>query len=213
MKELYLRLKTALKNIDESLPDILSPQGVSDAMITSLETKTNRKLPSDFLSFYRICDGQCPHDNYLVDSEEFLSFSRIQDEWSAWKDLFDDGTFIENEEALTSEAPTDIKSDWWNPAWIPFTYNGAGDHLCLDLDPAEDGSYGQVIRMWHDDAERTLEYSSFLEWLTNYVEDLEQGKYFFKDGFLELKEDASPLPKETVQRPGFLQRFFGSRVK
>lgn len=213
MKELYLRLKTALKNIDESLPDILSPQGVSDAMITSLETKTNRKLPSDFLSFYRICDGQCPHDNYLVDSEEFLSFSRIQDEWSAWKDLFDDGTFIENEEALTSEAPTDIKSDWWNPAWIPFTYNGAGDHLCLDLDPAEDGSYGQVIRMWHDDAERTLEYSSFLEWLTNYVEDLEQGKYFFKDGFLELKEDASTLPKETVQRPGFLQRFFGSRVK
>jgi cell wall assembly regulator SMI1 len=118
-----------------------------------------------------------------------LSFSRILDEWSVWKDLLDDGTFTEDGNVFTAEPDDGIKSNWWNPAWIPFTYNGAGDHLCLDLDPADGGAYAQIIRMWHDGVERTLENTSFTEWLTTYTEDLEQGRYSFEEGYLEKKEE------------------------
>ncbi|PPK42935.1 hypothetical protein B0G57_11531 [Trinickia symbiotica] len=37
------------------------------------------------------------------------------------------------------------------------------------LDGAEGGTYGQVIRIWHDDAQRELVASSFREWLHRLV--------------------------------------------
>jgi molybdopterin molybdotransferase len=61
-----------------------------------------------------------------------------------------------------------VRSDWWNPCWIPFTHDGGGNHLCLDLDPAAGGAGGQVITLWHDGGARALAGSSFGEWFTRW---------------------------------------------
>ncbi|MBO7776747.1 SMI1/KNR4 family protein [Burkholderia pseudomallei] len=58
-----------------------------------------------------------------------------------------------------------MKDDWYNLKWIPFTHDGSGIRLCLDLDPAEGGTLGQVVRIWHDDEARELVAGSFSEWL------------------------------------------------
>ncbi|WP_369123625.1 SMI1/KNR4 family protein [Clostridioides difficile] len=42
--------------------------------------------------------------------------------------------------------------------------------MCIDLDPAEDGSSGQVIRVWHDDARRERIAGSFSEWLARVAD-------------------------------------------
>lgn len=207
MTELHHRLKSALTRVDPSLPLCLSPKGVSEGLIRDLEAKINKELPADFLNFYRICDGQLYQATYMVENEEFLSFDRMLNEWSIWKDLLDADTFVEDGQPITSDPDAGIKADWWNPAWIPFTYNGAGDHLCLDLDPADGGRYGQVIRMWHDDGVRTLEYASFKDWLSGYIEDLEQGRYIFDGDYLEKKEE--PAAESKTEKPGFWQRLFG----
>ncbi|WP_156441033.1 SMI1/KNR4 family protein [Burkholderia sp. ABCPW 14] len=52
---------------------------------------------------------------------------------------------------MTSETDQVIKDDWYNLKWIPFTHDGSGIRLCLNLDPAEGGTLGQVVRIWHDD--------------------------------------------------------------
>jgi cell wall assembly regulator SMI1 len=62
-----------------------------------------------------------------------------------------------------------VRDDWWNPRWIPFTHDGGGNHLCLDLDPAEGGAVGQVISMWHDSGERAVQGHSFGEWFGRWL--------------------------------------------
>ncbi|MFT6130709.1 MAG: hypothetical protein ACJATN_002440 [Neolewinella sp.] len=45
MKALNQRLKTALGQLDASLPQVLSPQGVSEEMIQALEGKIKKNYP------------------------------------------------------------------------------------------------------------------------------------------------------------------------
>ena len=63
------------------------------------------------------------------------------------------------------------------------TYNGGGDHHCLDLAPAPGGDVGQIIRMWHDDVARCVEARSFRAWLEAYADELEHGHYSYSDDY------------------------------
>ena len=47
----------------------------------------------------------------------------------------------------------------------------------IDIDPAPGGTAGQIIQMWHDDAAREKIANSLREFLQNYVQDLEAGRY------------------------------------
>jgi cell wall assembly regulator SMI1 len=64
------------------------------------------------------------------------------------------------------------RANWWSPRWIPFLANGAGDHLCLDLEGTFTGNVGQLIRFWHDDAERWIEAGDLESWLGWYLTSL-----------------------------------------
>lgn len=91
-----------------------------------------------------------------------------------WKELLDGGDFA----GINSDGDGDkVRDDWWNPAWIPLTNSGAGDHHCLDLAPGPEGTPGQIIEMWHDLGDRTLVADSFRAWLTEFVDDLEAREY------------------------------------
>ncbi|MEO0414502.1 MAG: SMI1/KNR4 family protein, partial [Verrucomicrobiota bacterium] len=92
-----------------------------------------------------------------------------------------------------------VRNDWWNKKWIPFTYNGCGDHHCLDLDPSDEGARGQVIRMWHDMAERPVEGGSLGEWFADYTSRVVSGDYCYceaYEGILPKSECPEP-PKES----------------
>ena len=147
----------------------------SEDDITKLEKTIGEKLPKDYIEFMKIHNGQERDSEGLIDTEEFLSTDRVIEEWSVWKDLLDKGDFKDSE----SEPEEGIKADWWNSKWIPITYDGSGNHYCIDIDPATGGTNGQIIRMWHDSAERELVANSFKEWISNYVNDLEKGKYVY----------------------------------
>lgn len=56
---------------------------------------------------------------------------------------------------------------WWRRGWVPFLSNGAGDHLCLDVDAEGGGSPGQLVAFWHDWERRSIEHSSIESWLAS----------------------------------------------
>lgn len=151
---------------------LLNPPASEDD-IGWLEALIGYPLPRDLADCLRIHDGQRPNLGVLFDGCEFLSTRRIADEWSVWKKLLDDGHF----EGQRSEPEDGIRPSWWNAAWIPFTYDGAGNHLCLDLDPAEGGRSGQVITMSHDDPTRERVAASLGEWFEAYVAGVLAGRY------------------------------------
>ena len=144
--------------------DDLNPPAI-DAEITTLEQQLGVTLPTDYVQALRQHNGQRGLADGLFDGQEFLSAQNVFAQWQIWKGLHDAGEF----KALHSSPAAGVRDDWWNPRWIPFTHDGSGNHLCLDLDPAEDGSVGQVIAMWHDAAERTVEGRSFGEWFGRWL--------------------------------------------
>lgn len=183
MKEIWKSFELKLADI---APDILNNlnTGVTEADVQDLENTISAKLPVDFIEFYKVHNGQTTESAGLIECEELLSFDRIKDEWQIWKDLLDQKEFEDTNGPYTSTPETGIKNDWWNALWIPITYDGCGNHYCLDLDPTIEGNYGQIIRMWHDSDERTLEATSFKNWLTEYKDNLEKGQLVYsKDWF------------------------------
>ena len=165
MKMQWERLEAWLKTNNSALLADLNPPA-SDADLQALEQQLAVKLPEDFVECLKVHNGQSGRADWLFSGSEFLSSQRILDEWAIWKDLLDGGDF----DGAEAEPGAGIQPVWWSPKWIPFTYNGAGDHLCLDLDPASGGRAGQVIALWHDDGARKKTADSFAQWFAEFVD-------------------------------------------
>lgn len=165
MKHQWIKLENWLKSNNPALHADLNPPA-NDADIQELERKFGTKLPEDFIACLKVHNGQKGQADWLFSNSEFLSSQRIIDEWAIWKDLLDGGDF---DDAM-AEPDIGIQPLWWSPKWIPFTYNGAGDNLCLDLDPAYGGLHGQIITVWHDNNARKKKFDSFSQWFTDFVD-------------------------------------------
>ena len=154
--------------------------GASQQEINKLESTIALKLPSDFIEFYKIHNGQRWTHLNLLDGDRLLSIDEIISEWKQWSDVLPviDANCKEMYGEVASSTPDKgIKPFWWNFSWIPITSNGSGDNYCIDLDPTIDGIRGQIIRMLHDLPDRELIAPSFSSWINNYVTDLESGVY------------------------------------
>lgn len=178
MKDLWNRLERWLATHAPQVLEGLNP-GASRQQITQFEEKLGVKLPQDFVQAYLIHNGQDRASPWLIDAQELLSLDRMTQEWEIWKKLFYADTFVGHK----SKPIGPIKDDWWNPRWLPFTFNGFGDHLCIDLDPPAQGTRGQIITMWHDDSERRLLSVSFREWFADFVNALEMSRYEFSEEY------------------------------
>lgn len=182
MKTLWQSIEKQLADIAPAALDSLNV-GATEQDIAHLAQTLNATLPADFVESYTRHNGQNADSPWLMDGEELLSIERILEEWGVWKELLDNGTFYGDGEPYSSTPETGIRNDWWNPRWIPITYDGAGNHDCLDLDPAPEGNYGQIIRMWHDDDIRTIVAPSFREWLTRYRDKLCNGELVYDEEY------------------------------
>ncbi len=162
-------------------PDVfagLNPPA-SQQQIIHAEATLGIKFPTEVLSTFRIHNGQRYDSPWLFEGWEFLSLERVVDEWQIWKGLVDCGDFND----MRSESSDLTVQDWWNPLWIPLTYDGCGNHDSLDLNPGPNGRRGQIIKMWHDDSERPLVAPSYAEWIAGFAADLERGRCPFGDKY------------------------------
>src|SRR5262249_14147302 len=91
---------------------------------------------------------------------------------------------------VTARGP--VKPRYKSERWWPITcIYGSSDYHCLDLDPAEGGVGGQVIRLADDDSRRWVRAPSFTAFLNVIVWALAEarGGYSPGDG-VELPDDA-----------------------
>lgn len=178
MRDEWSRFESWLKaHFLKGYNDLNEP--AKDEQINILESKLSVKLPSKFVEFMKTHNGQRGKSGWIIDGSELLSCERIIDEWEVWNGLLVRGEFEDNKE----KRDNGVKDDWWNPNWVPFTYDGCGNHLCIDLDPAESGTVGQIITMWHDESERKIMAASFEQWFAQYVQDVGSGKYVYSDDY------------------------------
>ncbi|MCM3628428.1 SMI1/KNR4 family protein [Paenibacillus glycanilyticus] len=169
MKRLWDRMETWLK---ENAPEVLTDlhPGASESEISHLEEAVGFELPSELKESLRIHNGQSGDSQWLIAGWELLSTERILEEWQVWKDLYDSGSF----EDWAIEAQDGVANVWWQPAWLPLTYDGSGNHHCIDLSPAHGGSRGQIITMWHDSGERDIAAINYTQWFEHLVSTFEK---------------------------------------
>lgn len=174
MKQRWKRIKAWMQMNAPQLIENLNP-GATKAEFATLETRIGKRLPTAFKNFYKIHNGQREGSDGLVNAEEMLSTTRMLGEWQTWKELLDEGTF----EDFEAQPDPGIKNTWFNRYWIPITYDGAGNHLCMDLDPAAGGQVSQIITMDHEDGRRKLIAPTFKGFIKDYVRKLETGEYIY----------------------------------
>lgn len=182
MQDTWERIEKWLKANAPDLFDSLLG-GADEEEIGQTETFLGVALPDDVKASYRIHNGQPLDGPWLMVWGQFLSLEDMRGHWSLWKHFLDKGSFDDSR----SEPVGPAKANWWNPRWIPITYDQTGNHLCLDLDPAPGGRVGQIITMWHDDSTRGVLAESFSDWLTDFANALEAGQYSYTedDGMIE----------------------------
>ena len=182
MEQIWTRITNWIETHAPQLLEVLQP-GASEAQLSELEAALSIRLPDDVKALYRLCNGQSSFDYGLLNGNEFLSLERMQDEWTVWKDLLDAGELVADDDIQGDRIEAGICKVWWSPKWIPLTYNGGGDHDCLDIAPAEEGVSGQIITMWHDDDERKVLAPGIRDWLQQYAVQLESGQLVFSEDY------------------------------
>lgn len=164
MQQQWNTLEAWLKiNNPAVLADLNPPATQAD--IQDLEKTLGTALPQSFIDCLKVHNGQKGKAEWLFDGHQFLSVADIKMNWLIWNDLLEEGDF----DGQISTPDRQIQSDWWRKDWIPFSYNGSGDHMCLDLAPTEDGNKGQVINFFHDYSGRKLLSANFNDWFNNFI--------------------------------------------
>lgn len=175
MQETWKRINNWLAaNFPQLQGDINS--GADPEELNSLESQLLVNLPEDLKQSYLIHDGQKGYLSPMIGEWQILSIKGILKEWNLMKELFDAGKLNAESNPIGS-----VKSVWWNIKWIPICSNGAGDLICVDLDPAPGGEVGQIITFWHMDATREVLSNNFQSWFDKYADDLENSKYRVED--------------------------------
>jgi cell wall assembly regulator SMI1 len=148
--EVWSRVEGVLR---ATAPDRLAalPAGASPEAIAAVEGRLGLALPDDVRDSYAVHNGSggadvLAHRTMGLIDVPLLSLDEVVRDRRMWLASrrppgFDDGR-------AGPEGP--IQAVWWNPRWVPVTWDGGGDHLCIDLDPAPGGMPGQVIYFSHE---------------------------------------------------------------
>ncbi|QIF04516.1 SMI1/KNR4 family protein [Roseimicrobium sp. ORNL1] len=184
MKALWLRID---KWLAEHAPEVLAGLNPPATLehIRAAEKRLGCEFPQDVMDSFLVHDGARPGCG-LWAGWDLLSLEGVVREWECWKELVDGGSFHQNK----SVSDGDISDSWYDLNWIPLTYQAAGDNECLDLNPGEKGTVGQIISVYHDDANRGVVASSYRAWMTAFADDLEAGDFVLdEDGSLSRFEE------------------------
>ena len=172
MENIWKKIEDWLRNNEINILNDLN-KGGSTSDLNKLAKVLNINFSEDFKKSFLLHDGQKMDTSALLGSWYLLSNEEIQRQWNIMKKLWDKGVFAETNVLADSQ----VKSEWWQPKWIPITHNGAGDLHCLDFDPTSKGKYGQVILFEHMNESRKCIAPSFEDFLLQFANDLENGKY------------------------------------
>ena len=178
ISRLWQRLEAWLQWNQPDLDFALNPPA-TDEQLNEVESIIGATFPPEVREFYKIHNGQGADAVGVLYGSNFMSLEQALEDWRAWKALLDAGTF----DGLKSGPAPGVKNDWWNPLWFPFVIDQNSNPVCVDLDPAPGGTYGQIIQMDHETPDRGVPVRSIVLWFDAYVRAVEGGSYAYDEDF------------------------------
>ena len=149
----------------------------ADARLARLAKLVPTKMPRDFAQSLKIHDGLRGSSLgrvRLFDYFALLPVASIIAEYKSMCGLQAECRFAGSQ---PGGDPAVRNNAHWRPGWLPIL-DKDGDKLVLDLDPAPDGTVGQVFA-WSNTGSRPLRVlaPSFAIWLARLAEKLEKRRF------------------------------------
>jgi cell wall assembly regulator SMI1 len=152
--------------------------GASEAEVEAFESVIGAKLPDDVRQSYLRHNGSAGVRLLSVVGEgKWVTLEEAAKCWEFFQKIPPD---LEAEEDRNTPLGP-MKKVASSAGWIPISDNSGGDHLCVDLDPAEGGNIGQLFSYWHEYGAWRLVAPSFTVFLERLLGHLDQGKYAIND--------------------------------
>ena len=149
--------------------------------IREFEAAVGVKLPADVRQSFRLYNGQCPGPGIIYG----LAVESLRDCLNNWKQWVKgrqmtqkDGSHVGLDEACYSFPNGFVRPVYFDPKWVPLTYDGSGNHIGVDLNPGPNGTRGQVIIFGPDDEHHTVLARSWGQFLTDIADELEAGNFW-----------------------------------
>ncbi len=180
VKDLWIQYMELLQKIAPDTYLALSPP-ISQELLDETEAlykSHNLPFPTELKEIYSITNGNnntyACFGVYILTPIEYVFQQDVYSENSHWykKDWEDD------DPSGFSSLPQDyIKTTYLSKNWIPFSCDGTGGNLYLDLDPDKKGNIGQIIG-WHCDEDTwTVFADSMTDFLMGLIIKLQTGDY------------------------------------
>ena len=148
--------------------------GASKRDLQAFERAIGAKLPADVRESYLRHNGSAGVSLLAIVGEgKWVTLNEAIHHWKLFQDIKP-----ELEAAGSLETPKGpMKKVHISAGWIPISDDSGGDHLCVDLDPAEDGKVGQLFSYWHEYGAWRIVAPSFTVFLERLVKHLVRGRY------------------------------------
>ncbi|QRV85960.1 SMI1/KNR4 family containing protein [Ceratobasidium sp. AG-Ba] len=181
------RLRRFLDREYPELGDTLN-YGIAPAVLDQIEAEIGMTLPRAVRDSYLQCDGQEAESGTACAEGLFYGLTLMPleealEEWKFWREVDEDPTTGANPQLLqvmASIPPGWIRKAYSCRGWLPLVTDKAGNYLGVDLAPAEEGTYGQVIVFGRDFDTKVVMFrgegeDGWTNWLASFIEELESG--------------------------------------
>jgi cell wall assembly regulator SMI1 len=173
IKESWTTIETWMKiNIPDTLEALNPP--ASEARIAEVEKLIGQSLPEDYKELYRIRDGEGEIVGAFL-TTLFAPLEQVKINYKNWFELFHEEGIQEAVSPSCGSHPEGaIQKAYIDLGWIPFTEDGGGNHLGIDLNPGPRGIHGQVINFGRDQEQKYVlanSLSEFLAWIVDQIQD------------------------------------------
>jgi internalin A len=130
-------------------------KGATDEEIIVLKSHFSFELPQELIDLYKLNNGDTSLQQALPLGTfmqfEFLSISRLIEEYDRYNKIFNNHPEFLNPENYSSSPEHIIRRAEFNPKWIPVFADASGNFVGIDLDPDINGVSGQVINFGRDE--------------------------------------------------------------
>lgn len=193
MKNTLLQFKNHLASINGALEELYAAASVEE--LDFVEQELGIKLPEDFRELYLTHNGQ-KGILFLFGEFRIHPLADIVKENRSLRELID-----RKMQQVTDTSGT-IKDCIHNPKWIVFGDNGGNTSLCIDLDPGQQGTMGQIIELMEGDDARWC-YSGIKSFIADVTEQIASKQLVWDEhagGFWDTEEESEEERELERQR-------------
>lgn len=149
--------------------------GAEKEDIAEAESLLEVSIPDEVKDLYYTHNGETADSPGVFFGIEFMPLEEVIDEIEFNKEESDAEEFLEYGPNIEPEGA--IKSRVYHDKWMPIGSDGGGNFLAVDLDPGENGKFGQIINYGSDEETFYVIAESLSDLLAFIVKSIENDDF------------------------------------